>query len=425
MRGDPELRVLVHLAGPDLHLDRPAFGTYDRGMQRLVIVGLRVRDIVIEFVRNVVPQAVHDTERGVTVPRLVNEDPYRLDIEYLVEMDVLALHLSPDAVDVLGSAADFRLDPRSRERTVQSLLDLLDMAFPVDPPAIEQRGNPVVRLGIQVTQRQVLELPLDLPDTQSVGQRSIDLQRLPGNAPLAILAQVTQRAHVVQAICEFDQHDAHIFGHRKQQLSNAFRVGRPGSMLAFQGLPDFSDPSHLGYAVDKTRNTVAKLFPDRIKRHPCIFDDIMKNRRGNRFLVEFELVDDFGDRQAMHQVGLTGSTGLLAVGETRAVERPPDKPVLGFVPALGHGFQPRVEIGQLSVGKSGGVYSGYHVQYSRREAPAYPSGTGADRANIRCQRMENRINRRLHRPGHAVHITVPGLPSLPVNLAPQHRISLF
>ena len=34
-----------------------------------------------------------------------------------------------------------------------------------------------------------------------------------GDAPALVLGHVTERAHVVQSVCQFDEHDTHILAH--------------------------------------------------------------------------------------------------------------------------------------------------------------------------------------------------------------------
>src|SRR5207247_1441132 len=51
VRGDAELRLPVHLLGADLLFERSAGGADNRGVQRLVEVSLRPRDVVVSLVR--------------------------------------------------------------------------------------------------------------------------------------------------------------------------------------------------------------------------------------------------------------------------------------------------------------------------------------------------------------------------------------
>ena len=87
-------------------------------------------------------------------------------------------------------------------------------------PSARLRAISLVVLGLQVAERQVLELPLDLPDAQPIGQRRVDLHRLLGDAPLLVGRQILERPHVVQAIGQLDEHHADVLGHGQEHLAH-------------------------------------------------------------------------------------------------------------------------------------------------------------------------------------------------------------
>ena len=108
--GDADLADLVHRVGPDLDLERLAVEGDHRGVEGLVEVVLGDRDVVVELARDRPPQRVDDAERRVAVRDVVDEDPDRVDVVDLAELGALALHLLPDAVDVLRAALELGLD---------------------------------------------------------------------------------------------------------------------------------------------------------------------------------------------------------------------------------------------------------------------------------------------------------------------------
>ncbi len=104
--GDADLAHLVHLVGPDLDLERLAVERDHRGVERLVEVVLRDRDVVVELAGDRAPDRVDDAEGRVAVADLVDEQADGVDVVDLAELRALALHLLPDAVDVLRPALD-------------------------------------------------------------------------------------------------------------------------------------------------------------------------------------------------------------------------------------------------------------------------------------------------------------------------------
>ena len=98
MRGDAGLGDAVHVLGADLRLQRRAERSEKRRMQRLVAVGLRDRDVVLELARDRLVQAVQHTQRRVARGDVLDQDAHAVDVEYLRERVVLLAHLLVHAV---------------------------------------------------------------------------------------------------------------------------------------------------------------------------------------------------------------------------------------------------------------------------------------------------------------------------------------
>jgi hypothetical protein len=101
-------------------------------------------------------------------------------------------------------------------------------------------GDALVGHRLQEAERQVLQLPLQLPDAQPVGQRRIEVEGLArilcaGFVLLLGLGEVAQRGH---ARGQPHQHRAHVGGHGQQHLAQGFDLGRGllGGILAAQDL---------------------------------------------------------------------------------------------------------------------------------------------------------------------------------------------
>ncbi len=174
----------MHLEGADLHFQCLALGADDGGVQGAVVVLLRVRDVVVELATEVGPQVVHDAEGGVAVLDVVHEDADRADVEQALEPAILALHLAPDAVDVLRPAGHLRHDPGRRELTAQDALDLLDERFALFALLLQRVRDIRVDIGLRVAKCEIFEFPLELPDAQPVRECRVDLARFGRHGPL-------------------------------------------------------------------------------------------------------------------------------------------------------------------------------------------------------------------------------------------------
>jgi hypothetical protein len=75
-----------------------------------------------------------------------------------------------------------------------------------------------------VAERQVLQLAVGLVQAQAVGNGGVNLQRFGRNAAPFLARHVVQRAHVVRAVGQLDQDDAHIPRHGQQHLAKRLRL---------------------------------------------------------------------------------------------------------------------------------------------------------------------------------------------------------
>ena len=143
VRGDAPLGALVHLDGPDLHLDDLAARPDDRGVQALVEVELRHRDVVLEPAHHRLVTAVDATERGVAILHRVDDHADRDEVEDVVELLALLHHLLVDAPQVLAPTGDLGLDVE----LVQTAADLGDRLGQVDLALGRARADEMVELG--------------------------------------------------------------------------------------------------------------------------------------------------------------------------------------------------------------------------------------------------------------------------------------
>ena len=96
VRRDAVFGDLVHVHGADLQLDALIAGADHRGVDRVVVVLLGRRDVVLEPARDDRPGGVHDAERLVALGQGLHDDAESKNVRELLEADRLAFHLSPD-----------------------------------------------------------------------------------------------------------------------------------------------------------------------------------------------------------------------------------------------------------------------------------------------------------------------------------------
>ena len=104
--GDAFLRDAVHLLGADLHLERLTVRADHGSMQRLVEVGTRNGDEVLDAARDGAPLVVDHAQRGVAVLHRIGDDAQRRQVVDLVEEDLLPPHLLEHRIGPLQAPVD-------------------------------------------------------------------------------------------------------------------------------------------------------------------------------------------------------------------------------------------------------------------------------------------------------------------------------
>ena len=98
----------MHLLGADLHLDRHAIRTDQVGMDRLVAVPFRNRNVVLELARNRLVERVQCAEREVTRRHVLHDDAAAEDVVHLGERQMLLDHLAVGQIHMLLASENLR-----------------------------------------------------------------------------------------------------------------------------------------------------------------------------------------------------------------------------------------------------------------------------------------------------------------------------
>jgi hypothetical protein len=293
----------VHLEGADLDLHRVALGPDHGGVERLVHVDLRHRDEILEAARHRLPQGVDHPEGAVAVPHGLRDHAHRGEIVDLVELAPALVHLLPDRIEVLGPAADARLDAHLPQLLLQEGDHLIDLGLALEAPLGHPPHQLLVGVGVHDAKGEVLQLRLDLRHAEAVGERRVDVQRLLGNLLGLLGRQVAERAHVVEAVGELDHEHADVARHRHHHLAEVLRLPLfPG------GEGELAD---LGHPVHQLGDVRAELASEVVLGGLGVLEDVVEEASGDGRHIHLEVDEETGDLERMREIGLTGGA-LLA-----------------------------------------------------------------------------------------------------------------
>ena len=236
----------------------------------------------------------------------LDEDPHPDQVVDLVELLVLQDHLLVDGVQVLGPARHLGLDAGGR----QAFLDLLDDLGQVDValgrPGRHHLLDLGVAAGVEGGEGEVLQLPLDVRDTEAVGQRGVNVEGFLRRALLVRLGHGRHGAHVVQAVAQLYEQDPGVLGHGHQHLAHGGGLGRRARVER--------DPLELGDAVDDLGHDRPELRLDLLQGDGRVLDRVVQQRGRQGHVVHAQAGQDGGDGHGVGDVRLAGAAELAVVG---------------------------------------------------------------------------------------------------------------
>ena len=184
---------------------------------------------------------------------------------------------------------------------------------------------------MQSTETEVLQLGLDQVHAQPLGDRRVDVQGLVGDAPARLRRLRTQRAHVVQAICQLDQDHPQIARHRQQHLAETLRI----RFLAIGKL----QLVQLGDAIHQFGHGLAELLGDVAARQWRVLDGVVQDRGDQGLDIQPLLGQHLRHRHRMGDVGLTGLAHLPGMRRRPHRPSPPQQRTLHVRQVIGGLFQ--------------------------------------------------------------------------------------
>ena len=186
----------------------------------------------------------------------------------------------------------------------------------------DPRSQRLVGGRLEIPERQLLELVLDLGHAQPVGDRRVDVERLLRRAHAPVLGHVLQRAHVVEAVRELDEDDADVVDHREQHLAEVLDL----ALLAARE----RNRADLGHPLDDVRDVVAKGIADAFDGGERVLDDVVEKAGGDADDVELHVGQNVGDLERMDEVGLARVADLSLVLQGREDVGPPEQLEVGI-----------------------------------------------------------------------------------------------
>ncbi len=188
--------------------------------------------------------------------------------------------------------------------------------------ALQLLGQLAVLLRVEVLEGEVFELAAEAAHAEAVRDGREDVEGLLRDAAALLRLEVVERAHVVEAVGELDEHDAHVVDHRQKHLADVL-----GLLLLARLVADLGD---LREAVDEVRDLLAERGADDVELDERVLDHVMQEPGGDRDLVEPHVGEDVGDFERVYEVGLARGARLPLVVQRGEKVGPPQHVQIGL-----------------------------------------------------------------------------------------------
>ena len=120
---------------------------------------------------------------------------------------------------------------------------------------------------MQVAEAEVFEFSLEPANPQTVGNGSVDVERLLCDRLLLQWRQMLQRHHVVEAIRQLDEDYANVLRHGHDHLAEVL------GLLLLRRLEGHL--TELRDSVDEVRHILAELSLNLLERRGCVLDRVV------------------------------------------------------------------------------------------------------------------------------------------------------
>ncbi len=297
----------VHFPCAYLHLEGYALGAYDRRVDALVHIRLGSGDIILESARHGLEHIVDDAQYVIAVGDRIDDDAECAQVKYTIDIELLRVHFSVNAINMLYTAVDRDLKPLVLKALFYLFLDRGHEASERIHAVVQGVGYLLIARRIEVHQRQILQLPLGSLHTEPVRDGGVYLHRLQRLLPLLFLGLICHRAHIVQAVGYLYENDADVLGHCHEHLAQILHL------LVF--LAGVLHPRELCNALDDIRDRFAELLCNVAVGKIGVLYNVVQERCDYRILVKPHVGGYVRRRDTVGDVGRAVPAQLAGVRE--------------------------------------------------------------------------------------------------------------
>ena len=149
----------------------------------------------------------------------IYDNPDSKQVINLVDGLMLVLHLFVNAEEMLHTAVNLGLDVGILHVLLYLFHNSVDKFFSCTLTESNFFYKVIIDIRFQIFKGKIIQLHLDLGNTESVSKRRVDLDGLSRLLLLFFRAHILKRPHIVETVRKLDDNDADIFCHGEEHFS--------------------------------------------------------------------------------------------------------------------------------------------------------------------------------------------------------------
>jgi len=139
----------------------------------------------------------------------------------------------------------------------------------------------------------------------------VEQRCLAGHPRLALRRQVTERAHVVQPVRQFDDHHPDVVDHGEDHFTQVLGLFLVEVRVIYSALG--LDALELADALHQGGDRIPKGLGQIVPRCGRVLYDVMQQRGNHRVLIHPQIQQDDGHFEWVYEIRLAGGAQLFAV----------------------------------------------------------------------------------------------------------------
>lgn len=224
------------------------------------------------------------------------------EIVNLIDWDSMRIELLLDRIEPLNARFDTRVNVSVVELCFDCAYNPIKKSFALAAECVDLSSELGVGMRVHVTEGEIFELSSQLAHAQAMRERSVDVQGLFGDALLLLKAEVFERSHVVESICELNDDDSNVCDHREQHLADVL------SLMIF-AVCEF-DFVQLGDTFDDMSDLLPEPVSNLLSGNIGVLNGVVQKTSCDRRRIHLQIGEYLGDLKRMNDVGFAGGAEL-------------------------------------------------------------------------------------------------------------------